>query len=75
MTSLMSERAQAAAPEPLAFGGGIRRCLGSHLARTRVRAAMREWHRRIPDYRIPEGSGLSCASGLRSVVNLPLTWT
>ena len=39
----------------LAFGGGIHRCLGSHLARLELRVALREWHRRIPDYRIKPG--------------------
>ena len=34
----------------LAFGGGIHRCLGSHLARLELRVALREWHRRLPDY-------------------------
>ena len=36
----------------LAFGGGVHRCLGSHLARVELRVALREWHRRIPDYRV-----------------------
>jgi cytochrome P450 len=39
----------------LAFGGGIHRCLGSHLARLELRVALREWHRRIPDYCIKPG--------------------
>ena len=39
----------------LAFGGGVHRCLGSHLARRELRVAMREWHRRIPDYELEPG--------------------
>ena len=55
-----------------AFGGGIHRCLGSHLARLELRVAMREWHRRIPDYRIPEGANLVWTPMLRSVHEMPL---
>ena len=36
----------------IAFGGGVHRCLGSHLARRELRVALREWHRRIPEYRL-----------------------
>jgi cytochrome P450 len=35
----------------LAFGAGPHRCLGAHLARRELTVAMREWHKRIPDYR------------------------
>lgn len=57
-----------------AFGGGIHRCLGSHLARLELRVAMREWHRRIPDYRIPEGTELIWTPMLRAIVALPLAF-
>lgn len=57
-----------------AFGGGIHRCLGSHLARLELRVAMREWHRRIPDYSIPAGTELVWTPMLRAVVELPLTF-
>lgn len=57
-----------------AFGGGVHRCLGSHLARIELRVSLREWHRRIPDYHIPEGVELSYAPLLRQVEHLPLVF-
>jgi cytochrome P450 len=58
----------------LAFGGGIHRCLGSHLARLELRVSLREWHRRIPDYHIPEDVELEWATLLRQVEHLPLVF-
>jgi cytochrome P450 len=55
-----------------AFGGGPHRCLGSHLARMELRVAMREFHRRIPDYEIKPGTQLTFTAALRSVESLPL---
>jgi cytochrome P450 len=57
-----------------AFGGGPHRCLGSHLARMELRVALREFHRRIPDYEIKPGVVLKYTTGLRSVETLPLTF-
>jgi cytochrome P450 len=57
-----------------AFGGGPHRCLGSHLARMELRVALREFHRRIPDYEIPAGVQLTYTNALRSVERLPLTF-
>jgi cytochrome P450 len=56
----------------IAFGGGIHRCLGSHLARQELRVALREWHRRIPHYTLPAGFVPEYSDGLRSVRNLSL---
>ncbi len=56
----------------IAFGGGIHRCLGSHLARLELRIALREWHRRIPDYSVPEGHELVYTAGIRSIEHFPL---
>jgi cytochrome P450 len=56
----------------IAFGGGIHRCLGSHLARQELRVALREWHRRIPHYALPDGFVPEYSDGLRSVRNLTL---
>jgi cytochrome P450 len=58
----------------LAFGGGVHRCLGSHLARRELRVALREWHRRIPEYELKAGTTLEYAPGLRNIKNLQLVW-
>jgi cytochrome P450 len=56
----------------LAFGGGIHRCLGSHLARHELRVAVREWHQRFPDYSIKPGHTLSYTPGVRSIDHFPM---
>jgi cytochrome P450 len=56
----------------VAFGGGPHRCLGSHLARLELRVALEEFHRRIPDYRIPDGTELVYSPGIRQTMGLPL---
>ncbi|WP_216892293.1 cytochrome P450 [Nocardia alni] len=38
-----------------AFGLGIHRCLGSHVARIEMEIGLRVWHERLPNYRIKEG--------------------
>jgi cytochrome P450 len=58
----------------LAFGGGIHRCLGSHLARRELRIALREWHRRIPEYALAPGYEVRYLSGVRFVPDLQLVW-
>lgn len=41
----------------LTFGGGIHRCVGSHLARRELRIVVEEFHKRIPDYHLaPEAA-------------------
>lgn len=59
----------------IAFGGGVHRCLGSHLVRRELRVTLREWHQRIPDYRIKAGhEDLVYPPGLRHVKDLILSW-
>ncbi|HEX4490050.1 MAG TPA: cytochrome P450 [Acidimicrobiia bacterium] len=59
----------------LAFGGGVHRCLGSHLARLEMRVALEELHRRIPDYAIKSGETPKYTMGIRAVEYLPLVFT
>jgi cytochrome P450 len=40
----------------ISFGMGVHRCLGSHLARLEMQVFYEEWHRRIPNYHITEGT-------------------
>jgi cytochrome P450 len=62
-------------PNPhLAFGGGVHRCLGSHLARLELRVALREFHKRIPDYSLADGTVLEYTPGLRSLNTLPIVF-
>ncbi len=59
----------------IAFGGGIHRCLGSHLARLELRVALREWHKRIPEYEVEPGHTLSYTPGIRSIDCFPMRLT
>ncbi len=59
----------------IAFGGGIHRCLGSNLARLELRVALREWHKRIPDYEVEPDHTLVYTAGIRSIEHFPLRFT
>jgi cytochrome P450 len=59
----------------LAFGGGVHRCLGSHLARLELRVALREWHARIPDYSLKAGHELRYTPEIRSLSTFPMVFT
>jgi cytochrome P450 len=58
----------------LAFGGGPHRCLGSHLARMELRVAMEEFHKRIPEYELAEGTEVHFSPGIRQAENLHLVF-
>ena len=58
----------------LAFGGGPHRCLGSHLARLELRVALQEFHKRIPEYAIAEGTEIHFSPGIRQADHLPLVF-
>ncbi len=59
----------------LGFGGGVHRCLGSHLARLELRVAMEEIHRRFGDYALKPDSTPNYTHGLRGLDYLPLVFT
>ena len=59
----------------LAFGGGVHRCLGSHLARLELRVALEQLHERIPDYAVKPGEEPKYTPGIRAVEYLPLVFT
>ena len=61
----------------LSFGGGIHRCLGSHLARRELRLTIEEFHSRITDYRIPVGftPRVVFPGGTLHLESLPLEFT
>jgi cytochrome P450 len=56
----------------LAFGAGVHRCLGSHLARLELSIALREWHARIPHYFIDRSTDLAFITGVRTVDRFPM---
>jgi cytochrome P450 len=63
------------APNPhIVFASGFHRCLGSHLARMELRAALEVWHERIPHYAIPDGAELTYSINPRAPHHLPLVW-
>lgn len=54
------------------FGGGVHRCLGSHLARVELQTALRVWHERIPEYHTKPGIELDFTPGVRAVQSFPM---
>jgi cytochrome P450 len=46
-----------------AFGLGIHRCIGSHLARMELRVALEEWMRRYPDFELADPDKVTWSAG------------
>ena len=56
-----------------AFGLGIHRCVGSHLARMELRVALEVWMERIPEFSLADEAGITWAAGqVRGPRTLPL---
>ncbi|HYW89199.1 MAG TPA: cytochrome P450 [Chloroflexota bacterium] len=56
-----------------AFGLGIHRCVGSHLARMELSVALEVWLRRIPSFSLSDASGVTWSAGqIRGPRTLPL---
>ena len=56
-----------------AFGLGIHRCVGSHLARMELRVALEVWMQRIPEFTLADPAGVSWSAGqIRGPRALPL---
>src|SRR5581483_8242163 len=47
----------------VAFGLGIHRCLGSHLARLELRIALQEWLARIPEFSLEDPAAVVWSTG------------
>jgi cytochrome P450 len=56
-----------------AFGLGIHRCLGSHLARMELRVALEVWLERIPEFSLADPAAVTWSAGqIRGPRKLPL---
>jgi cytochrome P450 len=59
----------------VAFGTGIHRCAGSHLARMELRVALEEWLAHIPSFRLADPAAVTWSGGqVRGPRNLPVVF-
>jgi cytochrome P450 len=57
-----------------AFGLGIHRCLGEHLARMELRVALEEWLARYPDFELADPGAVTWSGGqIRGPRTLPVS--
>lgn len=59
----------------IVFASGTHRCLGSHLARLELKIAVEELLSRIPDYTVKADDLIYDNVAVRTVTNLPITFT
>lgn len=57
-----------------AFSYGPHRCLGAFLAEAEMRAIIRAWLERIPDFEVVPGTPFKHYTGLFGIASLPLRW-
>jgi hypothetical protein len=59
----------------LGLGGGIHRCLGTHLLRVEARAALGEFLRRVPDYELDSTGRATWVPGqVGGMANVPVVF-
>lgn len=59
----------------LSFSGGHHSCMGRHLARMEMRIALSEFLKRIPDFKLKEGTNIEYwPGGVVGPKTLPITW-
>ena len=59
----------------LAFAGGAHSCMGAHLARLEIKISIEEYLRRIPDFKLKEGTQIEYwPGGVVGPKTVPLIW-
>ena len=59
----------------LAFTVGVHSCMGAHLARLEIKIALKEWLKRIPDFKVKPGAEtIYRPGGVIGPESVPLVW-